>query len=241
MQWLGKAIGAALGLVAAGPVGSLIGVLIGHQFDQGMQANSAAGQGPAETQGAFFQATFEIMGHLAKVDGRVTEGEIRVARGIMQGMRLTPEQVKLAIERFSVGKNPSYPLPSKLAALKRHLGHNRDLMRAFVEIQVRAAVGGSDITQAKRQLLWEVARELGVGRAELAQMEALMRAYGVLGIEPVCSDTEVKAAYRRLMNLHHPDKLIAKGLSESMTTRAEQRTHEIRAAYEQIKAMRAFK
>ena len=47
----------------------------------------------------FFEATFEVMGQIAKVDGRVSEDEVRVARRIMAGMRLNEEQVQSAIER----------------------------------------------------------------------------------------------------------------------------------------------
>ena len=43
------------------------------------------------------------------------------------------------------------------------------------------------------------------------------------------------------MNQHHPDKLVARGLPESMIPVAEEKTHEIRAAYERIKTQRAFK
>jgi len=81
MQWYGKAIGATLGLIVAGPIGSILGALLGHQFDEG----TGAGRGGASklTQSAFFEITFEVMGHLAKVDGRVSEEEVRVARRIM--------------------------------------------------------------------------------------------------------------------------------------------------------------
>ena len=41
---------------------------------------------------------------------------------------------------------------------------------------------------------------------------------------------EVKKAYRRLMNQHHPDKLVARGLPQSMIGIAEQKTYEVRAA-----------
>jgi DnaJ like chaperone protein len=43
------------------------------------------------------------------------------------------------------------------------------------------------------------------------------------------------------MNQHHPDKLVSRGLPESMITLAEQKTREINAAYERIKAQRGFK
>ena len=70
---------------------------------------------------------------------------------------------------------------------------------------------------------------------------SLEDAYEVLGVEPGASDQEVKTAYRRLMNQHHPDKLVSRGLPESMMGVAEQKTQEIRAAYERIKSQRDFK
>ena len=67
----------------------------------------------------------------------------------------------------------------------------------------------------------------------------LSGAYAVLGIAPQASDDEVKRAYRKLMNRHHPDKLIARGLSEEAIQQAAQRTHEIRRAFETITRARA--
>ena len=256
MQWYGKAIGATLGLLVAGPIGSILGALLGHQFDEGA---GAGGIGASKlTQSIFFEVTFEVMGHLAKVDGRVSEEEVRVARRIMHAMQLTPEQVRLAIDRFTAGKSPQYPLEARLAELGAHIEPRRDLSRAFVEIQLQAAIGGGEFDNVKRQRLWEVARSFGIGRVELAQIEALIRAQGqqamrergapsldgayrVLGLEAAASDKEVKTAYRRLMNQHHPDKLVSRGLPESMVTIAEQKTREIRAAYEHIKTERGFK
>jgi DnaJ like chaperone protein len=257
MQWFGKAIGAALGLAVAGPFGSVLGALLGHQFDQGIAALLTGGAG--KTQGLFFEVSFEVMGHLAKVDGRVSEEEVRIARRIMHAMRLGPEQVRAAIACFTRGKDRQYALQERLQALYRRIGQRRDLARAFIEIQVQAAVGGGEIDNGKRQLLWEVARHFGFTRVELAQIESLIRAqqtagsateqsglsiedaYKALGLTAQASDREVKTAYRRLMNQHHPDKLVSKGLPESMMAIAQQKTREIRAAYDRIKSARNFK
>jgi DnaJ like chaperone protein len=135
------------------------------------------------------------------------------------------------------------------------------LIRAFLEIQMDMAVSKGSITAAERQLLWRIAQLLGVGRVELARLEALLRAqrsfgqyqtgqhranaldqaYKALGLESDASDQQVKTAYRRLMNQHHPDKLVAKGLPDSMMEVAKERTREIRSAYERIKEHRAIK
>jgi DnaJ like chaperone protein len=253
MGWLGKAIGAALGLAVAGPFGSVLGALLGHQFDAGI--GSRLGGSAATTQGLFFEVTFEVMGHLAKVDGRVSEEEIRVARRIMHAMHLGPEQVQAAISCFTRGKRLDYGMQQRLGELAVRIAGRRDLARAFVEIQMQAAVGGGEIDAGKRRLLWDVSRAFGISRAELAQIEALLRgrgrggsavdgglslddAYRSLGVDSGASAAAVKTAYRRLMSQHHPDKLVAKGLPESMISIAEEKTREIRAAYDLIKASR---
>lgn len=262
MQWVGKAVGGILGFAAAGPLGSVLGLIVGHQFDQPRMRLGGPEAPSGEAALLFFQTTFEIMGRIAKADGRVSEEEIRAARRIMQTMQLTPEQVTTAIAHFTVGKSEDYPVAERLDELTKRFAGRKDLARAFVEIQMQAAIVGGELDRTKRRLLWRVASSLGVGRVELAQIEALTRAqrlrsrsrereeetgpglgaaYRVLGVSEAASDREVKTAYRRLMNQHHPDKLVARGLPESMVMLAEQKTLEIRAAYEQIKSHRAFK
>ena len=59
-----------------------------------------------------------------------------------------------------------------------------------------------------------------------------------MGITPQASDEEVKRAYRKLMNRHHPDKLMSRGAPAEAIKMASQKTHEIRRAYETITAAR---
>jgi DnaJ like chaperone protein len=65
-------------------------------------------------------------------------------------------------------------------------------------------------------------------------------AYAVLNTTPDASDEEVKAAYRRLTSKHHPDKLMAQGMSDDVLKLAEEKTRLIRAAYERIREVRDF-
>ncbi|MBT8061134.1 MAG: co-chaperone DjlA [Gammaproteobacteria bacterium] len=265
MTWTGKVVGAVAGWAVAGPVGGMLGALVGHQFDRGLADRLGAAYrtirlDPQAIQGVFFSTSFAVMGHLAKADGRVSEPEIRAARSIMHGMRLTPEQVRAAIGHFNQGKDPGFPITEQLHRLRTAIGGRPDLCRAFVEIQMQALLATPGIKKRERDILWHVARELGIGRVELAQIEALIRgrgrfangprrddpeqlakAYAALGVAPSANDKEVKTAYRRLMNQHHPDKLVAKGLPESMMTVAKEKTREIRAAYDLIKARRGMK
>jgi DnaJ like chaperone protein len=267
MVWQGKALGALIGVVAAGPVGAVFGTFIGHLFD--VQAESARDEAsedgappasPAQVQEAFFRATFQAMGHLAKADGRVSEDEIRAARAMMSEFRLGEREVQLAIELFTQGKARDFPLDPLLRELRRVCRQRPDLCRMFVQIQLQTALWGASLNPAGRAVLARICAALGISAYEVVQMEALLRmqqaarrpegrptvdrvaeAYEVLGVARTASDAEVKKAYRRLMNQNHPDKLVAKGLPESMTKVAEEKTRQIRAAYELLREARGMK
>jgi len=266
MTWVGKIGGAIAGFIVSGgsPIGALIGGILGHQFDRGMKTGSApfgGGFSSSERQLVFFETTFIVMGHLAKADGRVSEEEIQAARTVMHRMQLRPEDVRQAIEFFNAGKRADANIDEQVTRLRRACAGQPELIRTFLEIQMDMAVSKGSITAAERQLLWRIAQLLGVGRVELAHLEAVLRAqrsfgqyqtgqqranaldqaYKALGLESDASDAQVKTAYRRLMNQHHPDKLVAKGLPDSMMEVAKEKTREIRSAYEQIKEHRAIK
>ena len=89
------------------------------------------------------------MGYLAKADGRVSEQEIAAARAVMAELRLDAEQVREAIACFTAGKQPGFDLRGRDSARSRRACRGRpDLVRVFLEIQVRAALAGNNLEGA---------------------------------------------------------------------------------------------
>ena len=76
------------------------------------------------------------------------------------------------------------------------------------------------------------------GQAPPRQGMQLSAAYQILEVDPNASDADVAKAYRRQLSKHHPDKLKANGMPDSMLEHAKQRTQQIIEAYELIKAAR---
>ncbi len=267
MRYTGKVVGGLIGMFL-GPLGAAVGVLLGHQVDEHLDRQSAPLPGPEELAAIgerFFRATFRVMGCVAKADGRVSEREISAARAVMSELRLDPARVQQAIECFTGGKQPGFDLQAELADLGRACAGRPDLLRVFVEIQVRAALSGNNLDGPVRPLMSRIAGRLGVSPFELAQIEAVLRirggsfryapaggaprvseaekleqAYRILETAPGDSDQQIVKAYRRQLSRHHPDKLKANGLPESMIEHAKQRTQQIIEAYELIRERRGI-
>ena len=255
MAWWGKVVGGAFGFMLGGPLGALLGASFGHQFDVRAQSGPRAEAGYQErVQAAFFTATFAVMGHIAKADGRVSRDEITMAEQLMGHLKLDAAQRKLAESLFKQGTAPGFDFEGVLEQFRRECHRRSTLVRMFMEIQIQAALADGHIAPEESDILRQVARMLGVARADLEQLINFIRgarashdggdkvsltdAYRVLGVNADTPLPQVRKAYRRLLSRHHPDKLVAKGLPEEMIKLANEKTHEIRTAWERIKHAR---
>jgi DnaJ like chaperone protein len=266
MAWKGTFFGALVGfLISRSLWGAVVGAIIGQMLDQG-GAFRVLSPGPAgaPVSEVFFRTTFELMGHVAKSDGRVSEAEIDAARRMMQELRLGPAEIAAAIACFRTGKSPSYDAHFSVEQLREACGLRYDLLSAFIELQMRAALAGNGLSPPARDILMRTAERLGMSGLEFARMEAAVRAraesrsnfggrpasaapgrpladcYAELEVSAQASDQEVTKAYRRQLSRHHPDKLVANGLPESMAQWAKEKTQRIQEAYESIRAARGM-
>jgi DnaJ like chaperone protein len=181
----------------------------------------------------------------------------------MQELQLGPHDINNAIERFRAGKSAAYDAELSVERLREACGQRYDLLRAFMELQLRAALAGNGMSPPARGILTRVAERLGMSGLEFAYMEAALRArqthrgagagrasagavslaecYAELEVDAHTTDQEVIKAYRRQMSRHHPDKLVANGLPESMAQMAKEKTQRIQEAYEEIRAARGMR
>lgn len=260
MSWWGKIVGGTFGFMMGGPLGALMGAALGNYFDGGLKSitlDESLGLGDTErVQSVFFTTTFTLMGYIAKSDGRVTRDEIAMAEQVMRQMRLDPQQRRVAVNLFNEGKKKGFPLHEVLAQFKYESHRRRNLVQMFLEIVVATAFADGKLHAREQSVLEEIASDLGytqnqfrellsrlTGQAHFIEQRSmedrLSAAYGLLGVDAGVGDNDLKKAYRRQMNQHHPDKLVAKGLPEEMIEIANQKTQDIKAAYELIKSHRA--
>ena len=259
MSWWGKVVGGTFGFMMGGPLGAVLGAALGNYFDGGLDGlalDDSLGLGATErVQSVFFTTTFALMGYVAKSDGRVTKDEIAMAERVMDQMRLQSQQRTVAINLFNEGKKEGFPVHEILAQFKRECFRRRNLIQVFLEIIVATAFADGKLDPKEKTLIEGIARDLGYSKSDFdallsrlsgqahfvdagSSQEKTESAYELLGVTPGCSDAELKKAYRRQMNQHHPDQLVAKGLPEEMIDIATEKTQDIKAAYDLLKSQR---
>jgi len=258
---LGFVVGGPLGALLMGALGhNLDRGIEGLERDENAGVWNKSTWNKERTQSAFFTATFSVMGHIAKADGLVSRDEISMANHLMGSMDLTEEHRKVAMDLFAQGKAADFPFEAIMEQFRQECSRNRNLMQMFVEMQLYAAYADGHVHPKERVVLQRICSKLGYTAMDFQQLEQRVQAqfqfsgtgsarhassqlsiddaYKLLGLESSADDAQVKKAYRRMMNQHHPDKLAAKGLPEEMMKVATEKTQEIKAAYERIKKSR---
>jgi len=264
-NWWGKLIGGIIGLMRGGIVGAIFGVFLGHMVDRFLSGLS----GNNRTRDTFFSALFTTIGHISKVDGRVTKEEVKAAEALMQRLQLSEKERQQAILFFQQGKDPDFDLYGKLQEFATRSKLRFELRIMFMELLLEAAVSDGMLSVGEDAILERVrtvlkipinvyiamlrAREAepkpqpqarrGYGnyRPSVNRPQPLSQSYAALGLKAEASAQEVKRAYRKLVSQYHPDKLSSQGLPEEVMDMAKKRVREINGAYDRIKASRAIK
>ncbi len=259
MRIWGKFFGFAIGFMFGRIIGGVIGLWLGHLYDKkSAELSGIIGKG-ANRQTLFFNTTFAVMGHVAKASGQVTENDIRIATLLMDQMQLKGEPRTEAQAAFKEGKANDFDIKACLKTFRLISMGRKELLQMFLEIQIQTALSDGKLDPKERAVLLTVALELGFSASQLDellkrwqaefnfhqggnnQQTTIEDAYDLLGLSEASSDQEVKRGYRKLMNEHHPDKLVAKGLPQEMMELAKTKAQDIQAAYDRVKSDRGMR
>jgi DnaJ like chaperone protein len=259
-MFAGKLIAGLICFSALGPLGLLIGLYVGHQFDKGLGGiRPMSAQQQKQVSDSYFKTVFSLLGHLAKADGRISAAEIALAESLMSKMGLSGSHRKQAIELFKSGSQGAFSVEDTLHNFMAICGRHNNLKRSLLNDLISLAIADGELHQAEEDLLRVIAGRLGFSAALFNQFIAMIKAqsqfkhsgggggyqaqtsasqlsaaYAALGVEESSSDTQIKRAYRKLISENHPDKLIGQGMPEDMVKLATERTQEIQAAYDLI-------
>jgi len=219
----------------------------------------------AQVQKEFFIATFSVMGYIDELVSRPHYQVYDTLNKVAARLNLSDDVFQEAADLYCEGMSSEFNLNKVLLPFYAVCHSQKYLSEKFLEMQLYAAYDGTILHHSKQDVLLDICQALELTQQDfdriLESIKAeyhsnwdgdqsmtlhsessvnLTDAYNMLNISPSASNDEIKKAYRRLTNMHHPDKLIAKGLPEEMLKLSETKTREIRMAYERIRELRNF-
>jgi len=255
----GKWIGGYFGWSAAGPLGALLGFLLGALFDSIVDRTSAMGtdgfsssadnndyqqaQRQEGNRNSFLLSMLVLASYVIKADGKIMHSEMELVRQMLrQNFGEVAEQQgndilkRLFEEQKQMGEYAyKESIRKSCVQIAMHMDQSQRLQLLSFLVMIAQTDGRVD--PAEVSALREVAQWMQLSPDNVDSMlhlkgDSLEDAYKVLGVSPDATDDELRKAYRRLALEHHPDR-VAK-LGDDVRRAAEKKFQEINAAKERI-------
>ena len=242
MSIWGKILGGAAGFAIGGPLGALIGAVGGHFVDR-LKSDSEGGRENQKSV-TFTIAVIVLGAKMAKADGHVTPDEVSAFKEVF---RVPPDEMKNVSRIFNQARRDSAGYEMYARQVAGMFKDDPAVLEELLWCLAYIAKADGHIHPGELQFLRGVSDIFGFDQATVERVTAIAMSdseaddpYVILGMPRSASDDEIKAAHRKLVIEHHPDKLIAQGLPEEFVEIANQKLAAINAAFDKSKQERGL-
>ena len=255
----GKWIGGIMGFMAMGPLGALAGFAIGSLFDKASDAQSVqdGGYSPEDAymgqRNSFLFSMLVMSSYIIRADGRIMHSEMEYVRQFLRanfGESAVEEGQRILLNLFEQRKQMERTDPMAFRNTIRDCGAQIAMNLTYeqrlqlLDFLVRIAQSDGNVCAQEVDALREVASYMQLNMQDVDSLlnmggDSLDEAYKVLEVSSSATDEEVRAAYRKLVLKHHPDKVAA--LGEDIRKAAEEKMQAINEAKERIFKARNMK
>lgn len=245
--------------MAGGPLGALAGYVLGSLFESDKEdcytsyntyeKNETCHQAGKTYEGqrnSFLFSMLVMASYIIRADGRIMHSEMEYVRGLLRtnfGTTAASEGEQILLSLFEQRKRMDAQNPLAFKNTIRDCGAQIAANLTYEErlqlLGFLANIAKSDgnVCHEEIDALKETAAYMGLSEKEVDSMlnlggNSLEAAYKVLEIAPSATDEEVRAAYRKLVLKHHPDRVAT--LGEDIRRAAEEKLQSINSAKEQI-------
>ena len=240
MSIWGSLIGGFVGFSFAGPIGALIGSMVGGRISSARR--SGFQQSFAPPQQVFAIALIILTAKLAKADGYVSKEELIA---IKVKLKIPDHEIDQVGKIFNKAKQDSLgyePYARQIAQIYRN---NPAVLDEVINILFYIAEADSNVSDSENTMIKSIANIFGIndsqfeGIKESRKSSDKLNPYIVLGCNPNDDFATIRKKYLLLSKEHHPDVLVGKGVPQEVIEESKKKMRAVNAAFDQIEKMKS--
>ena len=232
----------AIGWSFFGPIGGIVGLIIGYAFDEAKVNYHIGGSSSnSNTQtGDFFISLLVLSAEVIKADKKILRSELDYVYRFFE-QRFGSVKAQECLNVLEQLLQQSYDIKEVCVQIRK----NMDPASKLELIHFLFGVSKSDghVDPLEIEVIKRVCDYIGVTNADYNSIRSMYiedvnSAYKILGVSPDASEQEIKKAYRKMALKYHPDKV--QHLGEELKQAATVKFQKLNEAYEKIKKAKAI-
>ena len=240
MSIWGSLIGGFVGFSFAGPIGALIGSMVGGRISSARR--SGFQQSFAPPQQVFAIALIILTAKLAKADGYVSKEELIA---IKDKLKIPDHEIDQVGKIFDKAKKDSLgyePYARQIAQIYRN---NPAVLDVVINIMFYVAEADSNVSDSETTMIKSIANIFGIndtqfkGIKESRKSSDKLNPFIVLGCNPNDDFATIRKKYLQLSKEHHPDVLMNEGVPQEVIEESKKKMRAINSAFDQIEKMKS--
>lgn len=230
-----KWIAGGLGWAFLGPIGGIIGFLIGSAFDSDITTTKTQG---TTRRGDFIVSLTVLTAAVMKADGVIKKGELDYVKNYFV-QAFGKEAATNAIRMLRDILKQQIPVGKVSQQIAQNLDYSSRLQLLHYLFGIANADGFTN--NAEVLTIKQIAEYMSISSNDFNSIKSMFyedtnTAYSILGLNPNATNDEVKKTYRKMAIEYHPDKVAY--LGEDVQKAAKEKFQKISQAYETIKKER---
>jgi len=240
MSIWGSLIGGFVGFSFAGPIGALIGSMLGGKISSsrgtGFQRNFAP------PQQVFAISLIILTAKLAKADGQVSKEELIA---IKQKLKVPDHEIDQVGKIFNKAKKDSLGYEPYAQQISQIYQNNPAVLDEVVNILFYIAESDGKISNSELAMIRNIAKIFGLtevqfkGIKESRKDSDKLNPYVVLGCTSNDDFATIRKKYLQLSKEHHPDVLVSKGVPNEVIEESKKKMRAINSAFDKIEKMKS--
>ena len=240
MSIWGSLIGGFVGFSFAGPIGALIGSMVGGRISSARRSSFQRSFAPP--QQVFAIALIILTAKLAKADGSVSKEELIA---IKDKLKIPEHEIDQVGKIFNKAKEDSLGYEPYAKQIAQIYKSTPAVLDEVINILFYIAEADSNVSDSEIAMIRDIAKIFGLSESQFEGIKESRKSsdklnpYVVLGCDPNDDFSVIRKKYLILSKEHHPDILVSKGVPQEVIEESKKKMRAINSAFDQIEKMKS--